>query len=276
LLGPASAAATAMQRNPDLQFQFEGGYHSIGIPAITAIATNASFVQEGKPIPVFKIDTSKGKELIAKKLAALTVFTRETFEHTIPNIEKLVRADLTESVGLALDAKMFDNVAADAVRPAGLLNSINATTASSATPALEAMKADIGALVTIVSAVSGNKPILIIASPAQAAALRLWRTGGESAYEILSSGALSTGTVICLASNCLASASDPTPRFEMAQAALVMDDSPTDIVTGGTAFSGGPVKSLFQTDSLGLRTIFNVSWALRSNVGLAWTQSVLW
>lgn len=274
VLAPASAGATAMQRG--LQFQFEGGYKSIGVAGITAVKTNASFVQEGKPIPVFKLDTSKGIELTARKLAAISIFTRETFEHSIPNIELLVRTVLAESVGLALDDKMLDATAGDEVRPAGLRYNINATAASAASTALEAMKADIGTLTTAVAPVAGSSPILLIASPAQAMAVKLWRTGGESAFEVLPSGALTAGTVIAIAANCLASAADPAPRFELAQHAVVhMDDLPADVVTGGTAATGS-VKSLYQTDLLGLRTIFRCSWGLRSTTGLCWMQNVVW
>jgi hypothetical protein len=278
VLGPASAGATAMLRG--LNFTWEGGYGSIGIPAVTAVKTNAAFIQEAKPIPVFKTDTSKMLQLSARKLAALTVFTREIFEHSVPNIELLVRTALTESVGLALDALMFDATAGDAVRPAGLLAGINATAASGAATALEAMKSDIGALTTAVAPVAGSSPILLIASPAQAMALKLWKTGGESAFEVLPSGALAAGTIIAIASNCLASAADPTPRFDLTDQGLVqMDDataSLTDIVVAGGTVNAGTVKALWQTDSLGLKTVFNVSWGLRSATGLAWMQSVNW
>lgn len=138
------------------------------------------------------------------------------------------------------------------------------------------MLEDATALAGAVSAVASNGAIVFVCSPKQAVALRL-RAPHEFPYEILSSAALADGVVICAAANCVTSAADPIPRFYVTnEATLVMDDAPTDVVTGGVAFSGGAVKSLFQVDALGLRTILQINWGLRTPTGLAWTQSVLW
>jgi hypothetical protein len=192
ILAPTSAGAAVLERG--LQFTFDGGI-SVGVPALLAASTDASFVSQGSAIPVRKFSTGV-VSLEARKLATISVFTRELLEHSIPNAELLVRTAVTESLGLVLDSKMFDAVAGDTVRPAGLLNGISVTTASAASPVLEAMKEDVGALVTKVAAVAGSSPILIVAAPAQAAALKMWRTGGEGAYQVFASGALAAGTVI--------------------------------------------------------------------------------
>lgn len=276
ILAPASAGAAAMARG--LQFQFSGGFDTVSVPGLLAAKTDASFILQGANIPIRKYDTSKALELAARKIGTIIVFTREVADHSIPNFEKFVSAAVTEGLGLYVDSIMFDNAAGSATRPPGLLNSINATAASGAATALEAMKADIGTLVTAVSVVAGSSPILLIAAPAQAAAIKLWRTGGESAFEVLPSGALAAGTVICLASNCLASAADPAPRFDVSnESALILDDAPTDIIAaGGQPFSGGAVKSMFQTDERGLRVILFTAWGLRDKTGLAWMQNTNW
>jgi hypothetical protein len=273
VMAPVSAGFAVLQRG--LQFKFDGGYKSISVPGLLAAKTDASFVTQGVAIPVRKFDVSKFVSLDARKLATLNVVSDDLLQHSTPNIELAVKALVTEGIGLAAEDKMFDATAGDTTRPPGLLNGISATSASANAVKLEAMKEDAAALISGVSAVAGNAPILFVAAPAQAAALRLW---GNStfAYEVFASSALTAGVVIAIAANCLVSAADPLPRFEVTEeAVVVMDDSPTDIVTGGTAFAGA-VKSLFQTNTWGLRTILQISWGLRSTSGLAWTQSVSW
>jgi hypothetical protein len=136
------------------------------------------------------------------------------------------------------------------------------------------MAADIATLVTAVSAVAGNAPIIIVAAPAQAAALRLWNRVNLD-YEVLASSGLAAGVVVAIASNALVSAVDPAPRFEIAKdTALHFDNSsPLDITTTAVAAT---VKNLFQSDLVGLRTIFELSWGLHDPAGLAWLGSVTW
>lgn len=270
-LGPASAAAMLFSRG--MQFIFDGTGH-IFVNGITAAAGNADFVQDGKPIPVRKFDTAGGIVLEPRKLATISVFSREALEHTTPNVELLVRQVLSESVGLQLDAKVFDAVAGDEIRPKGLLNGINAGTASISTVPSEAMSEDVGTLVGAVAAVAGNNPVTFVASPKQATALRMWARPNFN-YEVLSSSALADKTVIVIASNALVSAIDPAPRFDVTEnTSLHFEDAtPRDIDSTAVAAT---VKSLYQSDLIGLRIIMQVSWGLRSDSGLAWLENVLW
>jgi hypothetical protein len=184
----------------------------------------------------------------------------------------MARTTYTESIALAFDAAIFGDAAADASQPAGLLNGVAAETASVLTPASEAMLADVQTLASAVAPIAGNHPIVFIAAPAQAVALRLFaqRVG----YQVLSSGALADRTVIAVASNALASAFDPTPRFEASdQAVLHMDTAPTQLSGNATATPVAmayPMRSMFQEDSIALKTTLKVAWALRNAGGIAW------
>lgn len=275
VLAGASAGAACMARG--LQFFYDGGYNALQIPTFTAASTDSSFVSQGSNVPVRKFDFSKFVSLPHRKLATINAWTRELFQHSTPSIETAVRTTLTESLALTIDTKMFDATVGDATRPQGLLNGINVTSASANSDHNQAMLEDCTTLAGIVSAVAANGPIIFVAASKQAIALRL-RAPREFPYEVFPCAALADGVVICLAANCLVSAADPVPRFSISkEALLVMDDAPTDVVaSGGTAFSGGPVKSLFQVDAIGLRTILQINWGLRSATGLAWTSSVLW
>jgi hypothetical protein len=274
LLGPASASAALFASG--IQFQFDGTGVII-LPTLKAAAANADFVGEGAPIPVIQFDTSAKLILKPYKFAAISVFTRETFEHSTPNIESIVRATLLQSVALALDAKSLDAVAASAIRPAGLRNGISAVgTASNDPDPLERMKIDVAAVCAPVIAIAGTAPIIIVAAPPQALALKMWTWQSSfPQFDILASSGLANGTIMAIASNALVSATDAAPRFEVVSDATAHFDGtvPLDITTAAVA---GTVKSLYQSDLIGLRTVFELSWGLRDPGGLAWLSSVGW
>lgn len=209
-MGAASAGSALLRRGLQLSF---GGAAAIQVPGVLAAAGNTSFVGESVAIPVRKFSLD-GPILWPKKFATISSFSRETFLHSKPTIEVLVRAVLTESVGLALDAALFATTAGDATTPAGLRYNIAGLTASTATPPSDALVADVRALIAAVADVAANGPVILIASPGQAVSLKL-RMGNDAAYEVFSSNALTTGVVIAVAVNALASAVDPGPRFEV-------------------------------------------------------------
>jgi len=273
-LGPASAGAELLRRGLLVNFDGAG---SIRIPTILSAATDTPFVEQGAPLPIRQFVIG-GPLLVPKKLATAMAFSRETFEHSVPTIERLTRAALTESVGLSLDTVLLGTGAATNASPAGLRNGISALTASALTPANEAALADVRALVGAVAAVAGNNPIAIIASPTQAASLRL-RIAGQLDYPVFASSALASGVVMAVATNAVAAAMDSVPRFDVStDAAVHMEaDSPQQIGTAGSPnVVASPSRSLFQTDCLALRLIMDCNWALRASGAVAWLTTTAW
>jgi hypothetical protein len=103
-LGPMSAGAQFLQRGLALTFDGAG---AILVPGIVASAAQATFVKEGDSIPVRQFSTL-GLTLSPRKFAVITTFTRDVFEHSLPNIEAIVGATLREAVGAALDSALLD------------------------------------------------------------------------------------------------------------------------------------------------------------------------
>jgi Phage capsid family len=271
-LSPTSAAATLLARG--LQFN-SAGVGKIKVPSFTSDPNSVFFLGEGKGIPVVQLDLSGGVYLDPRKAMVICVFSRQVFEYSIPSIETVVRAVLSESVARKLDAALFDTAAAAPSRPAGLLNGISAITPATAASTVEAtLIKDVQNLASAVNAVSGGAPLVFVASPAQALALQLY-LGARNPHEVLSCSALAAGVVVCIASNCLCSAIDPLPRFELAsEGTIMLDTTPQDNIN--TTAVAGSVKSLFQSDLLSLRMLLRISWALRSPNGLAWTTVTTW
>jgi capsid protein len=273
-MGPLSAGAQLLGLGLQLQFS---GNAAIMVPGFVASSSKVGFVQEGAAIPVVQFSAS-GATLEPRKFAAITTFTREIFQHSTPTIEGLVRTVLTESLALALDTALLDTTAGDATRPPGLRFGIAPITASNNSATGEAIWEDVSALATAVAAIGGNNPIVFVAAPSQAVALRMRLPPSIYKVTVLATSGLADGVVLAIASNAIASALDPVPRIDRAsEATLHMSDAPSQFSTVGAPNTvAAPSRSLWQSDTIGLRLRFEVSWGLRNAAGLAWTQNVNW
>jgi Phage capsid family len=229
--------------------------------------------REGDPIPNRALSFS-GPRLEPRKFATEATFTREVFEHSTPTIESIVRATLTESVGLALDQAMFSSAAGDSTKPPGLLQGIAASTPSANSDHDQACTEDLVKLAASVRTVAANAEIIFIASANQFERLQ---QRFSFLYRRLASSALADKTVICVAANCIASATDPRPRFDISSEATVhLDTAPQAIGTGTVPTVAVPTVSLYQSDLLSLKMVFEMSYVLRHASGLAWMSSVVW
>jgi hypothetical protein len=198
-LGGSAAVSSLWPLGIQLAFSGRG---AIAVPGYAASPNSMAFTQEGLPIPteqgVFAAVT-----LAPRKFAGIVSFTRELFLHSIPTVESVVRMQMSDSFSLSMDAAALGTVAGDAVVVAGLRNGISSLTPSALTVRSEAMAADIAQLLAgangIVgpASVAGNSPIIFIASPAQAEALR---NQPNFKYAVLSSNGIAAKTVIACAS----------------------------------------------------------------------------
>src|SRR5262249_49909234 len=145
-----------------------------------------------------------------------------------------------------------------------------------ATPLSEALYQDAAALAAAVAPVAANAPIVFVASPRQAVGLKLRLDPDQ--FEVLTSGALADKTVLCIASNAIASAVAPALNIHVGgESALHMEDtSPAALATGTGPTVATPIRSLYQTDTLACRLRFDVSWALRHSSGLSFMTNVSW
>jgi len=274
VLAGASAGAAALAHG--LQLRADVGYQFM-FPIISANANYAGFFAEEIPIAVEQL-TTNGLILSLRKFGTIVAVTRETFSYTFPTIEALVGAVLRESVSLSLDAALFSATAGSATQPPGLLVGIGASSASSETDKTVAMHADLATLISGVAAVAGSAEILVVAAPAQGRRLKLKMVGAaDPGFSLFLSSALAEGTLIAIATNTLASAIDPVPRFDVSdKPTLVFDDSaPANIVVGGSV-AAGSTKTIWQTDSVAMKLVLRASWGLRSSAGVCWIQNSIW
>jgi HK97 family phage prohead protease len=254
---------------------------------------SGSFVGEGAPIPV-RQGQFVTQQMVPKKMAVITTFTREIAEHSTPSIEGILRDALLEDTSIALDTVLLDTNPATAIRPAGILNGV-AATAATAGGGFNALIGDVKALTNaLIVATRGNfrQPVWIM-SPALALSASLTPTTGAQALPfreevsrgflmgipIIESTTVPAGMLIIVDAADFAAVTGDDPRFEVSdQAVLHMEDTtPLAIGTPGTPPTvAAPTRSLWQTDTIGLRMIMPMNWTMRRPTSVAYTTAVTW
>jgi len=255
-----------------------------------------SFVGEGQPIPV-RMAGFTSQTLTPKKMAVITTWTREMDEHSVPAIEGLLREAIQQDTAISIDTVLLDANAATAVRPAGLRNGVAGLTPTAITGgAFAALVGDLKNLTSaILTATNGNiRNMVYIMNPAQALSIGFIQppnpsglfpfrdevnAGRLNGKPLIQSGTVPLGTVLCLDAADYVSISGDTPRFEISdQATLHMEDTnPQQLAAAGTpAVVAAPAQSMFQTDSLALRLILPMNWAMRRAGVVSWVAGVTW
>jgi hypothetical protein len=266
LLAPGSAAVKFLARC--LSFEW-GGCATLNLPTMAPNASAMAWQAEGQPGPVHDFVTS-GVSITPRKILSTCVFSREMAEYSTPSFEMLVRLALSESLSLALDSTLFSAAAGTAVKPPGLFAGVVPLTASASSVASEAMTEDASRLISAVSAISMDNPILLVMAPRQAVAMKLRADIGQ--FEVYSSPAMADGSVAAVASNALVSVGDAQPQFRAShEASLHMEDS-TPMPLG----TASPTRTPFQTDCLVLRLSQSLNWGLRDARGVALIQNCVW
>jgi len=252
-----------------------------------------SFVGEGQPIPV-RQGAFSSQTLVPKKMAVITTWTREMDEHSTPAVEGLLRDAVQQDTATALDYVLLDNNPATAIRPPGLRNGVTGQTPT-AGGGFTALVGDIknltGALLT---ATQGHiRKMVLLMNPQQVLSISLIQppnaatglfpfseeiqAGKLRTATVIESGNVPIGMVIALDAADFVAVGSEAPRFEVSdQATLHMEDTAPADITGGTPSPAVPVKSMWQTDSLALRLIWPMNWALRRPNMVSWVQGVTW
>jgi hypothetical protein len=271
---PYSAGARLTQFSPS--FTFDGAAY-VSVPSFAATAAAAAYVGEGAPIPVVQLSDA-GASMTPKKVSSIVVLTEELLEAS--NAEAYVRDVLTRTIGLAVDAVMFDTNPATAIRPPGLLNGISATTPSTATSPGDAMVADMSKLAGLVSHVGGR--IGFIMSPGRCVNVYLrsaWYLLAENAayrdIDIMPSNAIPDNEVVCVAEQGMVTVSDGAPQISASRDATVhMEGATPQPISGSPGVVASPTRSLWQTRSVGLKVRFALNWALRDPLAVAYMTGI--
>jgi len=279
-----------------------GGKFTFGRAGIVSMPTRAatptiagSFVAQGAPIPV-RQGAFTAITFTPKKMGVISTMTRDIAEHSTPAIDALIRQAIVEDTAVAIDSVLLDATAATTTRPAGLKASVSATTAT-AGGTLAALIGDIRGLTNaLITGTQGNlrSPVWIMNPGDVLAASLLPATagGGEfpfkaelaagtlQGYPVIQSSNVTADTMLLVDAADFVSVTGDSPRFDVSdQATLHMEDTtPLQIATGaqGSGVLATPTRSLWQTDSIGIRMLLDLNWGLRRTGVVAWTQTMTW
>lgn len=246
-----------------------------------------AFYAEGSAIPV-KQGAFSSITLTPRSMGVISTFTRRLAEHSTPSIEAEIRQMMQDDTSIAVDTILLDSTAGDTTRPPGLLNGVGVSTASSS-PGFTGLVADIKMLLGVLTAANSLRSPTWIMNPSQALSISLTQnTAGDfpfkaeivagtlQGYPVLQSTTVTAGTVILVDAADFFSATGDEPNFDVSdQAVLHMEDSaPQAIGVAGSATL--PIRSLWQTDSIGIRMRLDMSWAMRRTGVIAYTTGVAW
>jgi hypothetical protein len=268
-LQPISAAAQLF-RASRLMLSFDT-YAAISIPDLVGLDEGPpAWVAEGQPAPVGEL-ASQATILEPYKLEFIVTVTREMLLGS--NAEKLIGDALRTKIAFDLDKALFDALPADAARPAGLRSYNPRLTESTSTSNETAMMQDVAALVGAAESIAGGEGLYLIGRTKRIMSMRQMYKILPAAVTLLPSAAsiaLPDSVLLGVVPRAVPSAIG-LPEVELVDSgALVMDDAPGS----SDMMAGGNVRSLFQSDTFGLKVRLPASWGLRHSAGANWVTCV--
>lgn len=281
-LMPYSVFPALLARGLSLQFDRWG---TLKLPGRTAGTAGGGFRAEGSPIRVGKITTFSA-DLVPKNMGVIVPFTKELAKRSTPAIEGIVRQAILEDTAKVLDPVLLDATAVSTARPAGLLNGVSAVATGFAGGDYQAVREDIKALLAPFVTADGVDNIVVIMNPTQGLNLSLmegpegdpnWLNRIKERITFIESTNATAGRLIALRASDFAGAGGD-PEFDISeQATIHMEDTtPLEIVSGTGPTTADPVRSLWQTNSIGVRMMMDVSWVMRRTGMVQWINGTSW
>jgi hypothetical protein len=271
-LQPLSAAARLIEMGV---YASLGRFQTLLFPQRQGLPSILPWVGEAAPIPV----SSRVLEQITlgplKKLATISVLTNELLRRS--DAAAIVEQVLREDASYSLDLAYFSTAAASSSVHAGLLNGLTPLVPTSGGGEVAA-RTDLAALINAV-AVGGSGQVVIVTGLSRAAALPMLWNMRLDGITILGSPAVADTRLISTDPQSLLHATDPSLDISTSEGSTVhMEDSaPLGISTPGSPNTvAAPVRSLFQTDSVGLRVISQIAFAKRRSGAVAFLDNPTW
>lgn len=264
------------------------------VPGVAAGGAGGSFFAEGSPIRVGTL-TTNNVQLTSRKVGIIMVFSREAAKRSTPDLEALFRRRMLADTASAVDSVLLDATAQDSVRPGGLLYDQVASAAISATASgygggdhIAVMK-DFQSLLAPFIAANAADGITVIMNPAQGLALDFmvgpdgalgdWFARARARFSFVESTHATANRLIAVRTQDFASAIGGV-EFEMSsQATLHMEQTQADVEqigTSGTLAGASPVRSLFQTDTKGVRMVWDLNWRMMRQGMVKWIDGTTW
>lgn len=275
-----------------------GGAQLIKVPyrLPTAAGGNdlsGAFRKEGDPIRVGAARMGT-KTLRAYGMGVIGSFTMEMLEASPINFEQALQRWMLEDTAKVLDTVFLDDKAEVAdTRPAGIRNGIAAGDihASTGTDPAQIQAVLRAAVSTMTGSGIGRRPVWLMHPDRATGLASLWNSVGLPAFPSMANNQLLGYPVVVsitvpadlvfLIDTAEVAFAGGTPRFSYSEEASIVEQDGLPITDGvqsdvDTLDAGVPARSLWQTNSGGIRALWNVTWArLRDHsvqviTGAAW------
>ena len=283
--------ASVIPQVPMMNFEFAGS-NSIKIPMRNASSPNlaGAFRAEGAPIRVGALALTSAT-LTPKSLGVIATFSQEMMDRSTPSIEAIVRNAIIQDTADALDAAYLGSTAGSTTVPAGLQTyaSGSDTAATAGTTTANIITDLRGRLQRMATLNMGARPVWLM-NPARWYAVQLAVTAaGTLAFPEAAQNRL-IGIPVIVSTNVPSSVvflvdaaeiafAGGAPRFMGTEVATIHeeDTTPLAIGTAGTpATVAAPVRSLFQTNSAALRTVWELDWKVLRTGAVQTITSAAW
>lgn len=268
-LAPQSAAAQLIEAGTKVNLD---GIATVTVPW-SSTNPQPAFVAEGGAIPVGQGVFTGATIGPPSKLAVIEAFTRELAEHSADAAETVIGDLMREAASKALDAAVLSTAAADATRPAGILNGVSPISATSGANQV-AMMTDVDALIAAVVAAGGGRSLMLFASPNRTFKLRVL-AGVDIGIPIFPTPALTT-SVVLIETGGFASGFGPNPDISTAMQATLHFEGSSPQAIGVSGSATLPIRSLWQTDTMAMRLLLDCAWAMRSAGLVQHVANVTW
>ena len=270
-------------RGIGLSFDANG---TVSIPGRTAGGAAGSFFVEGDPIRVGRVTTAAAS-MTSRQMGVIVTFTRKLARQSTPSIEGVVRQAILEDTAATLDPILLDAVAESTARPAGLLAGVAAVALGYSGGDHIAVMNDFKALLAPFTAANASDNITVIMNPAQGLAIDFmigtngtlgdWFTRVRNRFNLVESTHATAGRLIAIRNSDFVTATGDAPMFDISeQATLHMEDTTPLPIVDAAGVAAAPSRSLFQTASVGVRMIQDISWKMRRTGMVQWIDSVSW
>ena len=262
------------------------GVGSVILPGRTAGGAAGGFVAEGQPIRVGRVTTTS-TTMTPKKMGVIIPFSKELTKRSTPAIEAIVQRSILEDTAAVLDPLILDAVASSTARPAGLLYGVSAASSGYAGGDYKAVIEDFKALLAPFIAANAADGITVVMNSTQGLNLALmegpvgnpgWFNAIRDRINMIESTHATANRLVALRNSDFATATGDAPEFDLSeQATIHMEDTtPLEIVSGTGPTTADPVRSLWQTNSVAIRMLMDISWKMRRTGMVQWIDTTTW
>jgi hypothetical protein len=214
-------------------------------------------------------------DLTAKKVAAISIISKELLRYSSPSAEMLIRDALVEASRQRIDSTFLGTGSLSASTPAGLLQGVTGSGASGTDA--EALRDDIATLYAPFLAAKNATGLYFVMTPTLAKSISLMRNalGQREFPELMSTGGTLEGDPTVTGDNVTATdliLLKPSDIWKIGDqgvevslsmdATLEMDTSPAGNSEGPTAQANYPVN-MFQTDSVAFKIVRPMNYQKR-------------